>query len=348
MSTMRAWVFRSKGNPTEVLHLEDDYPQPAPSASQVLIRVKAVALNPVGWKAISMAPVKYMQRVPAVPEHDFAGVVAGGNLDGTGLKEGDEVFGIAPAQGTMKTGQGVLAEYALVDKSLVTKKPDNVSFEEAATFPLTTFTSYWALVQNGKLEKGKGQRVFINGGSGGVGTYAVQLAKAYGAFVVTTCSPPSRELVSTLGADDILDYKERDLASQLVDKYSSQPFDIVFDTVGHDSALYYQSAAYLKPDGIFVDVAGPHMDGSLSSLLRAGADFANRLARPKILGGVPRKYTFGMMTTDKKELEEMGQLIAQGKLRPIVDGVFKFEDALKAYERQMSGRAKGKVVVKVA
>ncbi|GAA5898782.1 hypothetical protein JCM8208_005394 [Rhodotorula glutinis] len=345
---MRAWVYRNKGKPADVLRLEDDYPKPEPVKGQLLVEVRAASLNPVHSKTMGMAPMKYMQRVPCVPESDFSGVVAGGSLDGTDLKLGDEVFGIIPAQVSMKNGKGALAEYLVCEKSLVVKKPANVSFEEASTFPLTTFTAYWALVQVGKLEKGKGQRVFINGGSGGVGAYAVQLAKAYGAFVVTTCSPPSRELVSSLGADDVLDYKESDLATQLSNKYSGEQFDIFFDTVGHDTSLYYKSPAYLKPSGIYVDVAGPHIDGSVGSLLRASVDFANRLLRPKMLGGVPRKYTFGMMTTDKKELEEMAALIGEGKLRPIVDSVFSFEDALKAYERQMSNRAKGKVVVRVS
>ncbi|GAA5942609.1 hypothetical protein JCM3775_003655 [Rhodotorula graminis] len=345
---MRAWVYRTKGKPADVLRLEDDYPKPEPAQGQLLVSLRAVSTNPVFFKTMGMAPMRYMQRVPCVPEGDFSGVVAGGSLDGTDLKLGDEVFGIVPAQITMKNGKGALAEYLVCDKDLVVKKPANVSFEEASTFPLTTFTAYWALVRTGKLEKGKAQRVFINGGSGGVGAYAVQLAKAYGAFVATTCSPPSRELVSSLGADDVHDYKESDLATQLSSKYSGEPFDIFFDTVGHDTSLYYKSPTYLKPSGIYVDVAGPHIDGSIGSLLRASVDFANRLLRPKMLGGVPRKYTFGMMTTDRKELEEMAALIGEGKLRPIVDSVFAFEDALKAYERQMSNRAKGKVVVKVS
>ncbi|TNY19976.1 hypothetical protein DMC30DRAFT_411866 [Rhodotorula diobovata] len=345
---MRAWVYRTKGKPADVLRREDDYPKPEPSATQVLVRVNAASFNPVFWKVMGTPPMKYMQTTPAVPEGDFAGTVEGGNLEGTGLKVGDEVFGLVPAQQSMKDGKGALAEYLVVDRDVVVKKPSNVSFEEASTFPLTTFTAYWALIQVGKLEKGKGQRVFINGGSGGVGVYAVQLAKAYGAFVVTTCSSPSRELVSSLGADDVLDYKERDLVAQLSEKYSNEPFDIFFDTVGFDSSLYYKSPAYLKPTGHYVDVAGPHMDGSLGSLLRGGFDFANRLLRPKLLGGVPRQYTFGMMTTSKDRLDEMAKLVGEGKLRPIVDGVYAFEDAIKAYDRQMSGRAKGKVVIKVS
>ena len=158
---MRAWVYRTKGSPADVLRLEDDYPKPEPTGGQLLVATRAVSCNPVHWKTMGVAPMKYMQRVPCVPESDFSGVVAGGSLDGTDLKLGDEVFGIIPAQVSMKNGKGALAEFLVCDKELVVKKPANVSFEEASTFPLTTFTAYWALVQVGKLEKGKGQRVFI-------------------------------------------------------------------------------------------------------------------------------------------------------------------------------------------
>ncbi|BGO94128.1 hypothetical protein NBRC10512_006950 [Rhodotorula toruloides] len=343
--TMRAWVFRSSGHPSKVLKLEQDWPKPTPSGTRILVRVKAAALNPVGYKAMVLPGLRWMQKKPAVPEHDLAGIIEGGDLSGTDLKVGDEVIGFVPADSTMKSGQGVLAEYTLVEKNLLTKKPDNVKFTEAATFPLTTFTSYWALKRVAGLAKSSGQRVFINGGSGGVGVYAVQLAKAYGAYVVTTCSPPSRKLVESLSPDDILDYKESDLVEQLATKYGDKPFDIVFDTVGHNSDLYYKSPKFLKKDGHFVDIAGPHFESTFTSILGAGIDLINRNLRPAFLGGVPRKYKFGMMKPAEGELDEMAQFIREGKLKAIVDEVFPFEKALAAYDRQMSNRAKGKVVV---
>ncbi|GJN89375.1 hypothetical protein Rhopal_002355-T1 [Rhodotorula paludigena] len=350
---MRAWVFRQKGNPSSVLHLESEHPDPstdAPAANKhkVLVKVHAASLNPIGFKSMGVAPIKWGQKVPAIPECDFSGTVAGGDLSGTGLQVGDAVFGIVPAQSVMKAGQGVLADYTLVEKHLVVKKPDNVSFEEASTFPLVTFTAYQMMMRTGGLKKGTGQRVFINGGSGGVGVYAVQLAKAYGAYVVTTCSPQSRDLVQSLGPDEILDYKERDLVQQLTEKYKDKPFDMVFDTVGANSELYPKSPRYLKPKGHFLDIAGPHMDGSIWSLLSSAVVFAGRLARPRILGGTPRKYVFAMMEPEERELKEMAEFLREGKLKPIIDEVFPFEKAIDAYKRQMSGRAKGKVVVKVA
>ncbi|GAA5899183.1 hypothetical protein JCM6882_009277 [Rhodosporidiobolus microsporus] len=346
---MKAWVYKQTGEPKDILKLEQDWPKPEAKKGQVLVKVHAASLNPVGWKAMSMIPIKWMQKTPSVPEHDFSGVIEGGDLSGTNLTVGDSVFGIVPAESVMKSGKGVLAEYTVAEKDLIVKKPENVSYEEASSFPLTTLTSYWALTRTGGLTKGGGQRVFINGGSGGVGAYAVQLAKAYGAYVVTTCSPPSRGLVETLGADEIIDYKSGDLVEKLASQFSikEKPFDIIFDTVGFNSELYNQSAKYLAPKGTFIDIAGPHFSGSFTSLLSAAGTFAARLALPSFLGGVPRKYVFGMFKPGEGELREIGEFVGEGKLKPIIDEVFPFEQALRAYDRQKSGRAKGKVVVSV-
>ncbi|BGP16155.1 hypothetical protein JCM10213_006090 [Rhodosporidiobolus nylandii] len=349
---MRAWVFRTKGEPASSLKLEQDWSKPVPGKHQVLVKVHAAALNPVGWKMMSMAPLKYLTKVPAVPESDFSGVVEGGDLEGTGLQVGDAVFGIVPAESVMKTGRGVLAEYTLVEKHLLTKKPDNISFEGASSFPLTTSTAFWSMVKTSGLKKGAGQRVFINGGSGGVGVNAIQLAKAYGAYVVTTCSGPSRKLVESLGADEVIDYKEGDLIETLASKFSvkEKPFDMIFDTAGMNSELYHQSPRYLVKTGTFVDIAGPtahtHSPGLLD-MVQGGVELVNRTLRPAWLGGTPRRYVFGMFTPDEEWLKEIGLFVAEGKLKPIIDEVFPFEEAVRAYDRQKSGRAKGKVVVSV-
>ncbi|KWU41785.1 NAD(P)-binding protein [Rhodotorula sp. JG-1b] len=345
---MRAWVIRKKADVKDALRLESDYPRPTAKPGRVLVKVHAVALNPVNWKMIETWPVNLLQKVPGVPESDVAGTVVDGDLDGTGLQIGDSVFGLVPAEYTGKTGQGCLAEYVTVAKELLIKKPDNLSFQQAATLPLATFTALNSLVATGGLKHGANQRVLINGGSGGVGVYAVQIARAYGAHVVTTCSSASRDLVQSLGADEILDYKERPLVEQLKEKYSSDPFDIIFDTATGDAELYHQSPHYLKKKGIFVDVVGPqhHLIGhGYLGLVRALGDVLNRTVRPTLLGGTPRKYKFVLMKPTRSELQEMADLAREGKLNPVVDKVFQFEDALEAYARQKSGRSKGKVVV---
>ncbi|KAG0659057.1 hypothetical protein C6P46_005353 [Rhodotorula mucilaginosa] len=342
---MRAWVIRKKADVKDALRLESDYPQPTAKPGRVLVKVHAVALNPVNWKMIETWPVNLLQKVPGVPESDVAGTVVDGDLEGTGLQIGDAVFGLVPAEYTGKTGQGCLAEYVTVAKDLLIKKPDNLSFQQAATLPLATFTALNSLVATGGLKHGANQR---NGGSGGVGVYAVQIARAYEAHVVTTCSSASRDLVQSLGADEILDYKERPLVEQLKEKYSSDPFDIIFDAATGDADLYHQSPHYLKKKGIFVDVVGPqhHLIGhGYLGLVRALGDVLNRTVRPTLLGGTPRKYKFVLMKPTRSELQEMADLAREGKLEPVVDKVFQFEDALEAYARQKSGRSKGKVVV---
>lgn len=295
---MRAWVIRKKADVKDALRLESDYPRPTAKPGRVLVKVHAVALNPVNWKMIETWPVNLLQRVPGVPESDVAGTVVDGDLDGTGLQIGDSVFGLVPAEYTGKTGQGCLAEYVTVAKELLIKKPDNLSFQQAATLPLATFTALNSLVATGGLKHGANQRVFIASPLSQLSlcptliparadharilgpacrtadraalaftlcrcvtqipTYcqgadprdprpaSLQIARAYGAHVVTTCSSASRDLVQSLGADEILDYKERPLVEQLKEKYSSEPFDIIFDTATGDAELYRQSPHYLK------------------------------------------------------------------------------------------------------
>ncbi|MBZ6376756.1 MAG: hypothetical protein LBE67_17765 [Kocuria palustris] len=158
---MRAWVIRKKADVKDALRLESDYPQPTAKPGRVLVKVHAVALNPVNWKMIETWPVNLLQKVPGVPESDVAGTVVDGDLEGTGLQIGDAVFGLVPAEYTGKTGQGCLAEYVTVAKDLLIKKPDNLSFQQAATLPLATFTALNSLVATGGLKHGANQRVFI-------------------------------------------------------------------------------------------------------------------------------------------------------------------------------------------
>lgn len=158
---MRAWVIRKKANVNDALRLESDYPQPTAKPGRVLVKVHAVALNPVNWKMIETWPVNLLQKVPGVPESDVAGTVVDGDLEGTGLSIGDAVFGLVPAEYTGKTGQGCLAEYVTVAKELLIKKPEDLSFQQAATLPLATFTALNSLVATGGLKHGANQRVFI-------------------------------------------------------------------------------------------------------------------------------------------------------------------------------------------
>ncbi|KAK4046083.1 hypothetical protein OIV83_006363 [Microbotryomycetes sp. JL201] len=342
---MKAWA----GKPTDVLKLESDYPKPSPAGKKLLVEVHAVALNPVAWKTMGTAPLCWAHKKPAVPEADIAGKLVDGDVSGTNLKIGDEVIGFIPYNTIMKHGQGGLAEFTLVESHLVKKKPANVSFEEAASLPLTALTAWQALIDTGKLTEADGKRVFINGGSGGVGAYAVQIAKAFGAYVVTTKSESSKQLVDSLEPAESIDYKSVNLSRHLAENYSGdKAFDIVFDTVGVPE-LYINCARFIKPSGTFVDIAGPHLGGGVLSAASTALSFASKAFLPTFLGGNPFKYNIIMLKglTMGDEFQQLVDLVAKGTVKPLVDSTHKFEDALQAYERQMSSRAKGKVIVKV-
>lgn len=239
---------------------------------------------------------------------------------------------------SLRSGEGVLAEYCLVEKSLLRRKPNNVSFEEAAAVPLAAHTAFVSLVDQGGLKKGGSGKVFVNGGSGGVGAFAVQIAVAYGYQVSTTCSPSSRSLVQSLSPSiQIFDYTSSPLQDQLAQhvKEDKKPFDLIFDTIGTPS-LYQNSPSYLSVSSIsvflhhvalslcrsvalsladggsstrsqidwlqekghYIDIAGPHIDGSFMNLVKAGSYLMSSLLRPSWAGGVPRKYKFvGMQPT---------------------------------------------------
>jgi len=354
-TTQLAWVFHKHGDPTSVLHLEKDYPVPIPSAQQILVRVHAVALNPFAYKAIAAPLTPFLFKKPGVPEADFSGVVVAESRE-SGLKIGQEVFGQVPALLVLRKGLGSLCQYVICEPALVTLKPPNVSHEHAASFPLAGLTAYAALVRHGGMKHGDGKRVFVNGGSGGVGAWAIQIAKAKGAYVVSTCSPSTRAFVTSLGADATVDYRsvQPSLPAHLAESYPvSDPdkaFDIIIDAVGTTvGRLYAACPAFLKAGGVYVDVAGTaHVDG-LRSALSALGGLANRVLRPAWLGGTRRRYVPLLLNAKEmsEELQEAAELLASGTLKPPIDSVWRFENAREAYPKIMSGRARGKLVVAV-
>eukprot|EP01111_Echinosteliopsis_oligospora_P007717 TRINITY_DN2298_c0_g1_i2.p1 TRINITY_DN2298_c0_g1~~TRINITY_DN2298_c0_g1_i2.p1 ORF type:complete len:503 (+),score=197.22 TRINITY_DN2298_c0_g1_i2:61-1569(+) len=268
-------------------------------------------------------------------------------LDYKEFAKGDEVLGIIPAELQFKTGFGTLGKYAIVEHAHLVKKPSSVSWEQAACLPLAGMTAWDALVETGHIKEG--DRVFINGGSGGVGVMAVQIAKAMvgeGGYVAASCSAANIELVRSLGAHDALDYKESDLSTQLATKYpvaEGKGFDIFFDTVGVQQ-LFDKCASYLNQNGTFVSISGDL--GTAGEIAKTGKDLFMNKFLPTVLGGVPRKFSFILMKTSKDKLLKLATLCDEGKLRPVVDSTHDFNNVLEAYSVMMSGRAKGKVIVK--
>lgn len=286
----------------------------------------------------------FMIKKPAVAEMDVSGVVVGVGASVASFKVGDEVYGIIPFDLGYKTGTGTLSQYTVVPAELTAHKPKNISWQEAAAIPLASLTAYEALVDVGGLKSGG--RVFVNGGSGGTGTSGVQIAKAFGAsHIVASCSAKNAEFVKGLGADEVIDYQAVDVPKHLTEKYSENKFDIIFDTVG-STPLFRNSESYLKKEGWYVQVGAP-MEGMLGSM-KMGASVARNMFLPGFLGGVRRKYKLMMFTPTKERTEAVNKLAEEGKLRPPIDSVHAFHDVLQAYERIMTNRARGKVVVNVS
>ena len=322
---MKAIVYRCYGSP-DVLEYED-IEKPAPADDEVLVKVRAASVNPLDWHFMRGSP--YIMRLGTglgVPNDssmgvDFAGTVesVGGNVKQ--FKRGDEVFG-----GT----SGAFAEYVTVreDRALVLK-PANMTFEQAASVPIAAITALQALRDKGKLKPG--QKVLINGASGGVGTFAVQIAKSFGAQVTGVCSTRNVEMVRSIGADHVIDYTREDYTK------SGQRYDLIVDMVGNHSLLTNRQV--LNPDGILVIVGGPKGNwlGPLMGPIKAmmlspfvGQEFVMLLAKLR-----------------KDDLAILGDLMQAGTVTPVIDRRFQLNEVPAAIRYSEEGHARGKIVVNV-
>ena len=335
-STMRVWTYDSTdGGLEEHLKLYPSEPLPKASPSQHLIKVAAVALNPVDFKAPE-APLigRLAVKKPATPCFDVAGYIVT-PADGSSLEPGQLVFGAANSN---PLGGGALAEYVAAPANAICRVPSGISPLVAAGVPVAATTAFASLIPY----ISKGSRVFINGGSGGVGTYAIQIAKAAEAHVTVSCSARNVELCRSLGADDVLDYNARPLLDQLRDiAASGHAFDLAVDNVFSDPDLYFQAHTYTSPNAKFVEVASAPSLAFLQFALSA-------LLWPGFLGGGRRKLVFAAADIRPETLERIGDWITGGAIKPVTDEVFPMEDVVKAFKRLKSGRATGKIIIDVA
>ncbi|KAF8968383.1 hypothetical protein BDZ97DRAFT_432692 [Flammula alnicola] len=342
-NVQRAWTVVRRGKPENALVLKEDWPVPKKlEKGEVLVRIQAGALNPVGWKIMRLMPNLFMKR-PHVAEHDFSGVVIDAN--GTSFSNGDNVFGWIPVDLQQKTCQGALAEYARVPADHIVLRPANVTPIQASGITLTALTSYQALYKLAKLEPD--QTVFINGGSSTVGAFAIQLAKARGAKVVATASGKNEEFVRKMGADEFIDYTKQPLVQYLTQNPPSTKYQVIYDAVGLiDPSLFTHSAKYLAPNGIFISTGPTPKNFGLSELGKLFRTFGAVMI-PSWLGNVNRRWSMVSVCNNAQDMEQLRGLVANGSLKPIVDSVYEFDDVVKAYDHIMTGRATGKVVVKV-
>jgi NADPH:quinone reductase-like Zn-dependent oxidoreductase len=327
---MKAVVYTDYG-PPDVLQIRD-IKKPVPTDDQVLIKVHAAAVNPYDWHFIRGTP--YVMRLmigglrkPTDPRVgvDYAGTIEAVGKNVTQFKPGDEVFG---------NRSGAFAEYvcARSDRAIALK-PANLTFEQAAGVPVAALTALQGLRDAGKVQPG--QKVLINGASGGVGTFAVQIAKTLGAEVTGVCSTRNVDLVRSLGADHVIDYTKEDLTK------SGERYDVILDNVGTQPLSGFRRV--LRPNGICVMIGGggPN-DGK----------WVGPMARPlkaKLMSPfISQKMSMMMARSNKDDLTILADLMQSGKVTPVIDRIYPLSEIREAVRYVETGRARGKVIITVA
>lgn len=310
-----------------------DVPEPELRADEVLIQVHAAAGNLIDVK-VRNGEFKLIlpYRTPFVLGHDVAGVVVRVGPRVSQIKVGDEVYA-RPYDLRI----GTFAEFVAAHEDTVALKPRNITMEEAASIPLIGLTAWQALVEKAKLRKG--QKVFIQAGSGGVGTFAIQLAKHLGATVATTTSTGNVALVKSLGADVVVDYKKEAFEERLRD------YDVVLNS--QDEKTLKKSLGVLKPGGQVVSITAP-VDPQFGEYIKASWP-VKQIFKAMSFSVRRQAKRLGVlfMRGNAGQLKQIAQLIESGAIRPVVDKVFPFESTNEALAYVESGRAKGKVVIKV-
>lgn len=314
-----------------------EMPKPELREDDVLVRVHAASVNPLDSK-IRDGEFKLIlpYRLPLILGNDVAGVVVQVGSRVQRFKLGDEVHA-RPHHDRI----GTFAEFIAMNENDVAIKPRKLTMEEAASIPLVGLTAWQALIERGHLKAG--QKVLIHAGSGGVGTFAIQLAKQFGAFVATTTSTANIDLTKRLGADVVIDYRKDDFANVLRD------YDIVLNSLGKETLE--KSLKVLKPGGKLISISGPPDPGFARDLRMSWmVRQVTRLLSHRIRRKAKRhsvNYSFLFMRANGEQLQKIGSLIDAGLVRPVVDRVFPFESTNEALAYVETGRAKGKVVVKV-
>src|SRR6266704_1717463 len=332
---MKAFIVDRYGGPDRVRAGET--PDPEAGENDVLVQIHAAGVNPLDSK-IRNGEFKQIlpNRLPLILGNEAAGVVVRVGSRVRRFKPGDEVYA-RPRKGRI----GTFAEFIAIAEDDVAHKPKALTMEEAASIPLVGLTGWQALVERANLKKG--QRVLIHAGSGGVGTFAIQLAKHVGAIVATTASAANLDLVKRLGADTAIDYRKDDFEITLKD------YDVVLNSLAGETLE--KSLRVLKPGGKLISISGPPDSDFAKDM---GASWILRLVMRLLSYRIRKKakrhhvsYSFLFMRASGDQLRQISSLIDSGAIRPVVDRVFPFESTKEALAYVEKGRAKGKVIVKV-
>ncbi len=331
---MKAAYITRYGNINDVQI--DEQPKPSLTENAVLVKVHAASINPLDLRVLegefkAILPVPF----PFILGNDFAGTVVEVGSKVSQFKVGDEVYA--------KTDlNGAFAEYTVVQQSSLALKPQNISMELAASLPLVSLTAWQALVEIAKVKAG--QKVLIHAGSGGVGSIAIQLAKSLGATVTTTTSEKNIPWVKALGADTIIDYKTMDFEQELKD------YDVVLDTQG--GKTLEKSLNILKRGGRLISISGPP-DKNFAEAIKA--NWFLKCVIPLLSWSIRHKakkrdisYSFLFMQPNGQQLSEISKLVESGKINPVVDKTYTFSEIKDAFHYVNTGRAKGKVILKIS
>lgn len=322
---MKAAVYTRYG-PPDVVQIVD-LEKPVPKADEVLIKVRAASVNPADWRLLNGVPhifrilFRLREPTPAEPGrlgHDVAGEVEAVGRDVTQFKPSDRVFGVC---------SGALAEYACAPETKLVKKPEKLTFEQAASVPVAGLTALQGLRDKGKIHPGK--KVLINGAAGGLGTFAVQIARSFGAEVTGVTSTGNVDMVRSLGAGRIIDYTHEDLSK------NGLCYDLILDNVGNHSLAGLRRV--LNPGGICV-IAGAPKNFSRFAL-------THMLAAPVLSRFVSQKFVFFMAKMNKEDLSAVCELMIAGKVTPVIDRRYKLNEAAEALRYLEQGHARGKVIV---
>src|SRR5947199_1985024 len=325
---MRAIVYHTYGSP-DVLKLEE-VQKPVPQDDEVLVRVLAASVNAGDWAHLLRAKpflMRFMGYVLLKPKHTILGSDIAGRVEAVGrnvtqFQSGDEVFG-----NTAKYGFGGFAEYVSVPENALVLKPTNISFEEAAAVPQAAVVALQGLRDKGHIQKG--QKVLIHGACGGVGTFAVQIAKAFGAEVTAVCSTRNLDIVRSIRADHVIDYTQADFTK------NGQRYDLIFAVNGYHSISDYKRA--LNPKGVYVFIGG-----SIAAMFQA------MLLGPVIsMTGRQKMGSMGVAKPNQKDLVFMKELLEADKVKPVIDRRYPLGETAEAIRYLEAGHAKGKVVIMV-
>ena len=325
---MKAIVYHKYGSP-DVLKL-GEVQKPTPRDDEVLIKVHAASANPADWHLLRATPFFARLTVGLLkPKYKILGSDIAGRVEAVGrnvkqFQPGDEVFGDKFA-----CGWGGFAEYVRVAEDRLVLKPANISFEEAASVPLAAFTALQGLRDKGQIQPG--QKVLVNGASGGVGTFAVQIAKSFSAEVTGVCSTGNLDMVRSIGADHVIDYTQEDFTK------NGQTYDLIYCAVGNRSAADYKRA--LNPNGICVVAGFTTMSHMLFQVVFLGAWVS--------MTGGTKIGAFGTVRPNKEDLVFIKELLETGKVVPVIDRRYPLGETAEAIRYLEEGHAQGKVVITV-